>query len=186
MAAILSTRFPQKASELFAYLATIVQAEHNYEGKRWVLYDRQYHREALACKVLDWSQADPCLYNEAFTGRARSIARCSYCLQDDHLANACPRNPNKPVLGWLTEALAWPSQPQVFPKTTPAQLRPSEEICRKFNDGRCRYQRCRYCINCQGPHPRLECPQNRARFSASNMRSPLRPGPQAAMPPPPR
>ena len=42
MAAVLATRFPEKAPELFAYQATIVRAERNYEGKRLVSYDRQF------------------------------------------------------------------------------------------------------------------------------------------------
>ena len=42
MAAVLVSRFPDKATELFAYQASIVRAERNYEGKCWVLYDRQY------------------------------------------------------------------------------------------------------------------------------------------------
>jgi hypothetical protein len=50
MAAVLATRFPSKAPELFAYQATITRAERNYEGKRWVAYDRHYRREALARK----------------------------------------------------------------------------------------------------------------------------------------
>ncbi len=79
MAALLSTRFPHKAPELFAYLATIVRAEWNYEHGRWVAYDRQFRREALAKKCLDWSVPDPRLYSETFTGRARSIPRCSLC-----------------------------------------------------------------------------------------------------------
>ena len=65
MAAIIATRFPHKALELFTYQATIVQAERNYEGKRWVAYDHQYRREALARKDLNWSITDSRLY-EAF------------------------------------------------------------------------------------------------------------------------
>ena len=68
MAAVLSTHFPEKAAELFAYQATIVRAERNYEGSRWVIYDRQFRREALVRKDQNWSIADPRLYNEAFTG----------------------------------------------------------------------------------------------------------------------
>ncbi len=48
----------------------LVTAERNYEGKQWVAYDRQYHREALSRKDLNWSVPGPRLYNEAFTGRA--------------------------------------------------------------------------------------------------------------------
>ena len=110
MAAILTTRFPEKAVELFAYQATIVRAERNYEGKRWVSYDQQFHREALARRDLNWSVTDPRLYNEAFTGRARAIARCSYCLQDDHTAPRCPKNPNRPVFGWFPDPSVWPAQ----------------------------------------------------------------------------
>ena len=35
---------------------------------------------------------DSWLYNEAFTGRAWAIARCPFCLQDDHLALYCPKS----------------------------------------------------------------------------------------------
>lgn len=107
MAAILATRFPHKPSELFAYQASIVWAEQNYEGKRWVSYDRQFRREALAWKDLNWSVPDQHLYNEAFTGRACSIPRCKYCLQDDHLAAYCPQNPNSPLFGWFSDPASW-------------------------------------------------------------------------------
>ena len=95
MAALLATRFPHKAPELFGYLAMIVRAERNYEVERWVAYDRQFRRKALARKDLNWSALDPRLFSEAFTGRAKSIPRCSLCLPDDHLAQACPQNPDR-------------------------------------------------------------------------------------------
>ena len=68
MAAFICTHFPKKVPELWAYQATIIQAERNYEGKRWVTYDRQFHRQVLAKKDLNWSISDPRLYNEAFNG----------------------------------------------------------------------------------------------------------------------
>jgi len=61
---VLATRFPEKAPELFAYQATIVQAERNYDGKRWVSHDHQFRREDLARKDLNWSVTDSRLYNE--------------------------------------------------------------------------------------------------------------------------
>ena len=39
MAAIIVTRFPEKAPELWAYQATILRAAQNYEGTAWVAYD---------------------------------------------------------------------------------------------------------------------------------------------------
>ena len=84
----------------------LIRAERNYEGKQWVAYDRQFR---FARKDLDWSVPDPRLYNEAFTGRARAIARCSFCLQDGHVTNTCPHNPNRPMYGWSADqSLDWP------------------------------------------------------------------------------
>ena len=99
MAAIICIRFPEKASELWAYQATIIRAERNYKRKRWVTYDCQFRCQALAKKDLNWSITDPRLYNEAFTGRAQSIARCLLCLQDDHSAAHCPHNPTARTWG---------------------------------------------------------------------------------------
>ena len=58
MAAIMMTRFPLKAPELFAYQALIVRAQRNYEGEHWVMYDWQFRREALARQDLNWSVPD--------------------------------------------------------------------------------------------------------------------------------
>eukprot|EP00731_Ephydatia_muelleri_P008707 Em0004g1045a len=48
-------------------------------GRTWVAYDRQYRREALARKDLNWSATNSRLYNEAFTGCAKAIPRCCHC-----------------------------------------------------------------------------------------------------------
>ena len=90
MAALLASRFPEKAPELFAYQASIVRAERNFVDRRWVAYDQCFRREALAQKNLDWSVPNARLYNEAFTGWAKALPRCSFCLQEDHVAQYCP------------------------------------------------------------------------------------------------
>ena len=104
MAALLASRFPEKAPELFAYQPSIVRAERNFVDNCWVDYDRCYRREALAAKNLDWSVPNARLYDEAFTGRARAIPRCSVCIQEDHSSQACPRNPNWPWFGWFLKS----------------------------------------------------------------------------------
>lgn len=48
IAATLATHYSEKAPELFVYQATIIRAEWNYEAGRWMAYDRQFRREALA------------------------------------------------------------------------------------------------------------------------------------------
>ena len=175
MAAVLSTRFPEKAPELFAYQAAIVRAERNFEGNRWVSYDRCYRREALASKSLDWSIPNTRLYNEAFTGHARSLPRCSHCLQDDHTAASCPRNPAKQWFPWIPDQ----SSSITPPRTTRPQ---NSERCRRFNDGRCRHSpaTCRFihkCLDCWGPHPQISCP--RSAQQGNRPRSPFHQPPQS-------
>ena len=108
--------------------AAIVRAERNFEDKRWVTYDRCFRREALAAKSLDWSVPNLRLYNEAFTGHARTIPRCTFCLQEDHGSQVCPRNPNRPWFGWVRDPESW-SQPS-------AGRTQSSECCRRYNDGK--------------------------------------------------
>lgn len=178
MAALLASRFPEKAPELFAYQASIVRAERNFDGCRWVAYDRCYRREALALKNLNWSVPNARLYNEAFTGHAKAIPRCSYCLQEDHSAHACPRNSNRPWFGWIPDGATPPDQ---RPASRPTQ---STECCRRYNDGRCKQtvSTCCYahrCIECNGPHPRIHCPRTGPR--TARPRSPIN-WPRSAQP----
>ena len=116
---------------------------------------------------LDWSMPNARLYNEAFTGHARTIPRCSFCLQEDHLAQACPRNPNRPWFGWYNNPSAVPSQ----------QAGQAQELCRRFNNEKCKQPafNCRYahrCAECGGPHSRLSCSRGGQRGRA-RPRSPI-------------
>ena len=166
MAALLISRFPQKGPELWAYQSTILRAAHNYEGSSWVAYDRQFRRDMLARKDLNWSMPNPRLYNEAFTGRAKSIPRCPHCLGDDHVGSNCPLNPSPVVVGWFqdsspTTPLTTPSSP--FTQGQPRSGGTRGELCRNFNENRCRFTRCRFqhtCSVCLGLHPAVLCPQN--------------------------
>ena len=166
MAALITSHFTQKASELWAYQSTILKAAHNYEGSSWVAYNRQFRRDMLARKDLNWSMSNARLYNEAFTCRAKSIPRCPHYLGDDHMGSNCPLNPSPLVIGWLQESSSNP------PQTTPNSLFPrgqtrsgggKGELCRNFNENRCRFTRCRYqhsCSLCLDLHPAVFCPQN--------------------------
>ena len=126
-------------------------------GRQWVLYDRQYRREALARRDLNWSTLNSRLYNEAFTGQARTISRCGYCLADDHAANACQADPDA-GLRTIKDGTSPPVQ------HLPSQHSTLPELCRNFNDGRCKRPSCCYqhlCLNCHEGHPWLSCPRRR-------------------------
>ena len=91
-------------------------------------YDRHFRWE-LARKDLNWSMSDPRLYSEAFTGRAKPIPQCTYCLQFDHPAQCCEQEPP----GMLS--------------TRPASC--SNELCRRYNEGHCRLTACHYVHSCR-------------------------------------
>ena len=89
MAAILSAAYPNKAPHFFAYLRTITRASRNFEGTAWASYDVVFRRQAANRRSLEWGIVDTEAYNEAFTGRARVIPRCVYCLGDTHASHEC-------------------------------------------------------------------------------------------------
>jgi hypothetical protein len=152
MAAVPS-RFPEKAAELLAYQTTILHAAHANEGANWVAYDRLCRREMLAKKDLNWSVPIARLYSEAFTGRAKRYPQCPHCLSEDHMAAACPHNPNPPIVGWFQgppQFQVGPSTPQLLSGPLP-KAAGQHEVCRNFNSSRCRYTRCQFlhvCADC--------------------------------------
>lgn len=179
MAAVLSTKYPDKAPELWAYQSLIIRAARNYEGQAWVAYDRQYRREALARRDLNWATLDSRLYNEAFTGRARAIARCQHCLSETHVSVNCPANPNPGMYQPPTEFANASSAPGARSVAGNQQ-----EICRSFNEGRCRFLRCKYlhiCRECFHAHPWIACHNNPLAIQRKQRsRSPRRAYPKGA------
>ena len=177
MAAILCSRFPNKAPELWAYQTSILHAAHAYEGANWVAYDRLYRREMLAKKDLNWAVPNTRLYSEAFTGRAKRHPQCQHCLAEDHATANCPLNPNPPVVGWFQgaqigafQAPQWP----MVPTPIAAKTATKQEVCRNYNSNRCRFPKCRYlhqCADCAGDHPAPLCP---LRSTPSTSRGPSR------------
>ena len=157
MAAVLSSKFPDKAPEFWAYHTTILRAARNYEGTTWVAYDCQFRRESQARQDLNWATCDQCLYSEAFAGKARPILRCHHCLSKIHSSAACPMNPN--MFGLVPQ---FPVPMEEAGPSTAATSRPpgKQEICCRFNEERCRYHQCKYlhiCTECFYPHPATSC-----------------------------
>ena len=106
MAAILSSAYPEKAPHPLAHFHTVVRAARNFEGVAWATYDAVCRRQAANHGSLDWGAINNTLYSEAFTGRARVVPRCSYCLDDTHASHECsfapvPASGNQPT-AWDT------------------------------------------------------------------------------------
>ena len=162
LAAVPSVRYPDKAPQFMAYMRTIVRASRNFEGPAWATYDMAFRRQAANRQSLDWGITDPVLYNEAFTGRAKAIPRCRYCLSDSHASHDCSYAPDDT------------KQHRPFPQNRTSTT-PVAQICRLFNrpgGSQCRYKYCRYahlCARCSRPHPAADCDR---RQPAQGPRSP--------------
>ena len=173
MVAVLATRFPQHIGDLMSYQKTIIKACKNFEGTAWVIYDRCYRRRAAATKSLEWAKIDSALHNEAFTGRARVIPRCQFCLSDSHLEHECPDklHHSSSYSGWgLGRPNRWSSPPNRLQsysghraqmgRPTHALHPTSQEVCQLFNRAQCKAIWCKrrhVCNHCGLPHPEVLC-----------------------------
>lgn len=150
---ILGSRFPTKIGELMAYQRTIVKAHKTFIGEGWITYDACYRRKAALTKSLDWGQVDFTLYNETFTGRAKSLPRCQYCLSEYHMSASCSYAPDNP-----------PSPP-ARPRQDHASR--SVQLCQLYNHrygSRCTFTPCKFAHmcsechgTCHGTHPVSSC-----------------------------
>ena len=143
------TRFPEKVPELFAYQAQNYPGRTNYEQGRRVSYNRQFRREALARKDLNWSVTDTRLYSETFTGRARAIPRCSFCLQDDHTGPILSQEPRSAVARLAPRSYPFSVFPAIwsFNRIASSQ-KPLAELCRRYNEGQCKQTQCHHAHAC--------------------------------------
>ena len=165
LAAVLCTKYPEKAAEFWAYQTSIIRAARNFEGTAWVAYDRQ---ESLARRDLNWSACNARLYNEAFTGRAKAIPRCQHCLSEAHGSLVCPLTNPDPVTVW---------QPISRATGSDSYNNKRPEICQNY-EGRCKFQRCKYlhiCKECYYPHPWTVAHGNQSASQQRRSRSPRRP-----------
>ena len=150
---VLCTTSPGKMAQFMSYQRTIVRAQRTFTGDGWITYDTCYRRKAAATKSLEWGQVDFNLYNETFTGRAKSIARCKYCSSEHHAAGDCRYAPEHGRLAM--------SPRQAYARFESS--RPSDNICHLFNHkagNRCRFSPCKFshsCTECQGSHPASQC-----------------------------
>ena len=159
LAAILSTRFPEKAPHFWSYLRTITKASRNFEGPAWASYDIAYRRQAANRKTLEWSTIDPALYNEAFTGRAKAIPRCRHCLAETHHSEECAFAPQ--LDDFQERRRSRGSRQASSPYSRPPG---TVDLCGLFNKpegNQCRYKACVFahiCSKCRrSPHPASEC-----------------------------
>lgn len=158
---VMSAKDPGYIPELMAYMVSILRASQEYEGTAWTTYDTAYRRQAAATGHKKWSQVNPSLYTVCFTGKARRATRCDLCLSSAHKTEECHLwNDDDPDLAKRmraveTAVVAFSSNSNV------AKTSVTAEVCRLYNQRKCRFRNCKYthiCQRCSGNHPVIECP----------------------------
>ena len=152
--AVLAKAEPDCITELAAYMLTIITAAQDYEHPAWERYDRAYRDKAAATRNKMWSQIDPALFNQMFTGRVKHLVPGLYLEHET-------AGPYTTV--WNRQAHEPSYMPSIGP--TPKRWRPNEDtICLLYNKGNCTFKHCKFrhiCSQrgCGGHHPAVSCPQ---------------------------
>jgi len=154
LVAVLCSAYPDKFHQFMAYQKTNILAYRRFAGDGWVIYDSSFHRQAANIKSLDWGHMNSRLWNEIFTGRAKAVTRCRFCLSELHLYTDCPQAPDNRSQSNGKQG-HWESR----------QIQ--DEICHLFNDrrgNRCNFHLCKFshiCSECSGRHPLSQCTSSR-------------------------
>ena len=149
-AAVLTTANPTRAADLFEYTRLIVQAQQQYRGDAWQMYDIAFRKKAANRHLTKWADIDSALWNRAFSGKSNDSAFCRLCLDATHTTVECP---------------LYTAGPAQRHRTGP-ETDGGESICLNWNRGHCTHNPCRRAhvcatVGCGGNHRYSNCPKRR-------------------------
>ena len=158
MAAVITSKYPEKASQNFLYSRMIVRASQIFEGPAWVSYNSQFWRKGHCSEIMGLGGTiNYGLYNECITGRVKTRALSKICHSDSHQDSHCP-------LVSTTQALTMPNQIPGSARYPMVDKSHMVELCGLFNKptgNECKYSNCQYahiCLLCRvSPHPASTC-----------------------------
>ena len=145
--AVVCSKSPERLTDMLGYMCQITRASQRFKWPSWVIYDQNFRQEAADRDIKVWSQMDPSLFAQCFTGQVKGTESwCKTCHSLDHSSDLCPLKP---------PAIKRPRS-STFPS-------PPQETCRRYNkfNGNCNFgSRCCYahkCLKCSGDHPASAC-----------------------------
>lgn len=71
------------------YLIMITRVSQDFAGVAWVRHDAAFRRQAAITGNRRWSQINPSLYSNCFTGREQQSFRCNVCFNCTHQSKEC-------------------------------------------------------------------------------------------------
>ncbi len=175
-AAVVASQHPNKAKELWAYLAILVGEAQRCGGRGFVAYDSLFRQQMTSFDAVDFSKINQSLYSTTFLAQRGRGKFCSICTASDHGQEECALQPSRAV-PTVRMSHPGPSREEYRPQgfELPRKKR-RRGACYAWNDGRCEAENCPFehaCSRCAGPHKRWSC---RSRVSDDRKREdPVKP-----------
>ena len=65
-AAVITTKEPERAKNLLAYMSLIAKCSLKYKWPSWVVYDLNFRQDAAETGLKNWSKVEPSTYMQCF------------------------------------------------------------------------------------------------------------------------
>lgn len=88
-AAIVCSKHPEKAKEMWAYQATIIGESRRCGGNGWHLYDTAFRQQMSSLESTDFSKLSQALYTTTFLAYRGKGQFCQICMMSDHTSEEC-------------------------------------------------------------------------------------------------
>ncbi len=124
---------PERAFALAAYFSIVLNLARDIGGQAWSRYDRLFRQAASVSSSLPWHRREPDIWLMAIPDPGGSL-----------LPSARP-----------------PSQSSLPPAVRAPPSSDQTDICRRWNQGRCNFPKCKYrhvCFVCESQHLTRSCP----------------------------
>ena len=160
-AAAITSKYPHKARELWAYQALMVSEQRRCGGRGWLLYDSGFRQQITSLEATDFSKINQSLYSTTFLAYGGRGQFCPHCLSSDHGQEECALHPQRavPVVRFKESGASLRDEWRLKPGEL-RRKRPRKGACFAWNDGRCTTQNCPFehvCSKCFGDHRRAAC-----------------------------
>lgn len=170
-AAVVCSKYPEKAREMWAYQATMISEFRRCGGRGWRLYDSAFRQHATSLETTDFSRINQGLYTTTFLAYGGKGQFCQSCMMSDHNHEECALHPSRTVpVVRIRESSSGGAREEVRLPRVPERKRVARGACFAWNDGRCTVPYCRFghvCSRCASPdHRRPLC---RARAAESDL-----------------
>ena len=148
-ARVLVDASPDRAGQLLAYQARILEANNSYDTDAWLAYDLRFrHTLAAQPHQHSWTTIDVNLWQACFTSRDREA--CIRCHIVHHIVTSqCPFRSGGPMVS--------SNAASITPKPEGMQIR------KIYNRVRCTYPSCirsHVCLLCREKRPKIKCPKS--------------------------